>query len=66
MSKLKNFILAPINEAAYPGNIGFEEMVKFYREASDKEIQEMEEVIKHDDWNGFRRMIKKVLKVDLK
>jgi len=66
MSKLKNYILPPLTEAAYHGNIGFEEMVKFYREANDREIEEMEAVIKKDDWEGFRRLIKRVLNVELK
>ena len=66
MSKLRNFILAPVNEAAYAGNIGFEEMVRFYQKASDSDIEKMEKIIKDDDWDGFRAMIKKVLHVDLK
>jgi len=65
--KLKNYILAPtIEEAAYPGNIGFEEMSTFYQVASSSEIKQMEKVIKEGDWNKFRLLIKKVTGKELK
>ena len=67
MTKFKNFILMPgLDEAAYPGNIGFEEMVNFYQVASKSEISEMEKLIKKGDWNKFRDLIKKVTGKDLK
>jgi len=68
MSKLQNFILAPdqMNEAAYHGNIGFEEMVKFYGKATKAEIIKMELFIKENDWDGFKSIIKKVVGVALK
>jgi len=67
MTTFKNYILAPTtDEAAYPGNIGFEELTNFYQKASDKEIKEMEKLIKKNDWMGFRNMIYKVLGVKLK
>ena len=44
-----------VSEAAYPGNIGFEEMIWFYRHASDKEIGKMECLLKEgknrEAWN---------------
>jgi len=55
-----------LDEAAYPGNIGFEEMVNFYQVASKSEISEMEKLIKKGDWNKFRDLIKKVTGKDLK
>lgn len=55
-----------IKEAAYSMNIGFEEMVVFYQKASPSEIKKMEKIIKSENWNGFKKMIKKVLNVDLK
>ncbi len=65
--KLKNYILAPtVYEAAYPGNIGFEELVQYYEVASKQEIKEMEKVIKKGDWNKFRLLIKKVIGKELK
>ena len=68
MTTFKNYILAPENldEAAYPGNIGFEELVEFYQVASDQEIVKMINCIENNDWMGFRNMIYKVLGVKLK
>ena len=55
-----------LGEAAYPGNIGFEEMVDFYQVASKSDISEMEKLIKKGDWNKFKDLIKKVTGKDLK
>lgn len=55
-----------LGEAAYPGNIGFEEMVEFYNVASKSEITEMEKLIKRADWNKFKDLIKKVTGEELK
>lgn len=49
-----------VNEQAYNGNLGFAEMVKFYQIASNSEISKMESIIKSEDWNGFKALIKKV------
>ena len=38
-----------LNEFAYKGNIGFVELVKFYRKASPKELKEMEAIIGKGD-----------------
>lgn len=62
MKKFKHMI----TEAAYPGNVGFMEMAKFYQEADPKQIKEMEKIIKAEDWEGFKKIIQKVLKVKLK
>jgi enolase len=65
--RLKQYILMPgLDEAAYPGNIGFEEMVEFYKVASKSEIAEMEKVIKKGDWNKFKELVTKVTGKDLK
>jgi hypothetical protein len=65
--KLKNYILAPtVAEAAYMGNIGFEEMTTFYKVASKKEIKEMENIIKLGDWEKFKNLIFKVTGKKLK
>lgn len=67
MTKLKNYIMAPdVNEASYVGNIGFEEMVKFYQKASQQDIDGMEEIIKNSDWKKFKKMIKQVIGTVLK
>ncbi len=65
--RLKQYIIMPgLDEAAYPGNIGFEEMVEFYKVASKSEIKEMEKVIKKGDWNKFKELVTKVTGKDLK
>lgn len=67
MTKLKKYIMAPdVNEASYAGNIGFEEMVKFYQKASQQDIDKMEEIIKNSDWEKFKKMIKRVIGTLLK
>lgn len=55
-----------IDEAVYAGNIGFEELISFYKKASSSEIKQMEKIIKIEDWNEFKKLIKKVLGVLLK
>jgi enolase len=54
------------SEAAYPGNIGFEEMARYFQVASDKEIETLEKYIQNEDWEGFKMQIYKVLGVKLK
>ena len=54
-----------INEVAFGGNVGFSEMVDFYQKANPQEIKQMEKVIKSDDWSAFRKLIKRVLNVNL-
>jgi len=61
---MKTFVKI-LNEVAFGGNIGFEEMVKFYQKATPAEIAEMEKVTKANDWAGFKKLIKRVLKVKL-
>lgn len=68
MARLENYILCPhgLDEAAYPGNIGFEEMVLFYKDASKAEEKQMAEIIKKGDWDAFRKLIYKVTGKKLK
>lgn len=54
-----------LSEESYFGNIGFEELVLFYQKASDREIEEMERVIKQKSWNRFKMLIKSVLGIKL-
>jgi hypothetical protein len=61
---MKNFVKI-LNEIAFGGNIGFQEMVKFYQNATPAETAEMEKIIKRADWAGFKKLIKRVLKVKL-
>lgn len=59
--------MAPnLGEAAYPGNIGFEELIEFYKKASKSEITKMEKIIESGSWDKFKSMIEKVVGVKLK
>lgn len=66
--KFQHWILEPgkLDETSYPGNLGFEEMVKFYQKANSKQIKEMEDAIKSEDWESFKNLIRKVVGVMLK
>lgn len=71
MKKYKDFIintkdiLSHINEAAYPGNIGMMEMMKFFNMASPEEKKEMNRITENSDWEAFKALIYKVTKVKL-
>ena len=54
-----------MKEAVGKFNIGFEEMVKFYNEASPQEIKKMEKIVKNNDWQKFKALIKSVLGIQL-
>lgn len=54
-----------IKEAAYAGNLSFEEMIKFYQVATDEQIKKMEKLIKKNSWVGVKKLIKLVLGVEL-
>lgn len=54
------------NSAVYDGNIGFVEMVEFYRKASPKQIKLMGVYIESGDWNKFKVLIERVLGVTLR
>ena len=58
-------ITQKIHEAAYSMNVGFQEMVEFYQKANSREINQMERIIKKNDWNAFKTLIKRVLGIDL-
>jgi hypothetical protein len=66
MANLERYILAPMNEAAFRGNIGFEEMVKFYREANDQQKKEMDKIVQSGNWDKYVLLIHKVTGVKLK
>ena len=54
--------LQQFNEAAYPGNIGFEEMVEFWQKASDQDIEKMKKIADKGDWVSFIKLIRAVTK----
>lgn len=53
------------NEAAYTGNLGIEELFKFYDVANAAQIKKMETILKKNDWNAYKKLIKEVLGVNL-
>ena len=55
-----------LQEAAYPNNIGFAEMAKFFQIATPAQIKKMEKIVKDEDWEGFKSLIQKVVGVKLK
>ena len=55
-----------IQEAAYVGNLGFSEMVAFYKKANKDEEKQMDVAVKKNDYSLFKQLIKKVLGVTLK
>ena len=54
-----------ICELAYPTNVGLMEMLKFYQVATPQQIDQMERIAKRNDWEGFKKLIAKVLGVNL-
>lgn len=63
MSKFKDYLLL---ETSYTGNLGFMEMVQLYQKASMKELEELEEIIKREDWEKYKNLVHKILGVKLK
>lgn len=55
-----------IIEASYKGNIGAIEMMELFKNASDKEMKEIDKVIKKEDWEGYKKLVKKILGINLK
>jgi hypothetical protein len=55
-----------LSEAAYSGNLGFSELVKFYDVATKAEMQKMEEILKKEDWEKFKKLIQDVTGTRLK
>jgi len=66
--KFKHYIVdyKRVNEAAYDGNLGFEELVTFYKKADENEKNQMEKIIENDDWRGFKQLIYKVIGIKFK
>lgn len=55
-----------MDEAAYKGNIGAMEMIQLYQKASKKEIKKLENIVKIEDWNAYKKLVKKIIGVNLK
>ena len=54
-----------MNEAAYAGNLGFEELVKFHSKATPQQKKELSSHIKNKKHNEFRDLIHNVTGVKL-
>ncbi len=52
-------------DSPYPGNLGFEEMIKFQAKATPSQQKKMDELIDRQDWNAYKLLIKQVLGVSL-
>lgn len=71
MTDLVEKYIERTDEVVSAKNIGFEEMVKFYQNASKSELKMMEKLLKDKDtsleqWAKFKSLIRKVLGVNLK
>jgi len=62
---MKTFIQY-FQEMVYPGNMGAIEMIQFFQKADKKQIAEMDRIVKGEDWDAFKKLIKQVLGVKLK
>ena len=54
-----------IKEAAYSGNMGFEEMMKFYNVATDEQVEEMERLIHINKYKAAWLYVQSVIDVKL-
>lgn len=65
---IREYILEKLDEATYPGNIGFEEMVKFWRTAKKEDIKEMDKLLSKSkpSFDEFKELIRKVVGTELK
>ena len=51
-------------EASYPDNVSFVEMAKFYQTATQAQTEKMGKLCRNNDWDGFEKLIKKVVRMD--
>ncbi len=68
MPSFQQFILEELDEASYPGNIGFEEMVQFWKKAEKEDLKKMDKLLSKPkpDFSEFKDLIRNVVDVDLK
>lgn len=66
--RFKHYIIEPgkLDESSYSGNIGFEELAKFYKVANKEQKKEMDKILEKEDWNAFKDLIRKVVGTKLK
>jgi len=65
--KIKEHILKKLNEATYKGNLGFEEMVKFWNKAKKEDLQAMNKILSKPkpSFDEFKELIRKVVGIEL-
>lgn len=61
-SETEGAIMKILREASYPGNIGFSEMMTFYKIATPDQVSEMEELLKRGDFKRAWKLLEKVAK----
>lgn len=54
-----------IKDASYAGNVGFEEMTKFYKVASKEDQNLMDQFANQGNWQNIKNLIRKVLGITL-
>lgn len=54
-----------MGEASYAGNLGFEEMMLFYRKATERQIAEMERLLDSELLDKVYALLRKVTGIDL-
>jgi hypothetical protein len=66
--KMKDYILEELDEVSYPGNIGFEEMVQFWKKAEKEDLKKMDKLLSKPkpNFNDFKDLIRDVVDVELK
>ncbi len=52
--------------AAYTGNLGMMEMFQFVQVATDEEQKQMDDLVKKEDWEAYKILVKRVIRVELK
>ncbi|GAF96164.1 unnamed protein product [marine sediment metagenome] len=67
MPNFQQFILEELDEATYPGNIGFEEMVQFWKNAEKEDLKKMDKLLSKPkpNFNDFKDLIRDVIDIDL-
>lgn len=53
------------NDEAYPGNMGVIEMTRFYEKATPQEASAMRIIVREQNWENYKKLIKRVLGVEL-
>lgn len=64
---IKKYILEKLDEATYPGNIGFEEMAKFWKVAKKEDIKKMDKILSKSkpSFDEFKELIRNVVGTEL-